>query len=71
MVTTKNANGGEAAHFALAVRQRLLDMVVERLDRNQGIVGRYVDDEEFRNVAFAQMARRIYEDVRGAQPSGG
>ena len=45
-------------------------MVVERLDRNQAIVGRYVDDEEFRNVAFAEMARRINEDIRAGQPAG-
>jgi type I restriction enzyme, R subunit len=57
-------------NFALAVRQRLLDMVVERLDKNQVIVGRYVDDEEFRDVAFTEMARRIYEDVRAASRSG-
>jgi type I restriction enzyme R subunit len=57
-------------NFALSVRQRLLDMVVERLDRNQAIVGRYVDDEEFRSVAFAEMARRIYDDIRAGQPAG-
>ncbi len=50
-------------NFALAVRKRLLDMVVERLDKNQAIVGRYVDDEAFQDVAFTEMARRIYEDI--------
>lgn len=57
-------------NFALAVRQRLLDLVADRLDRNQEIVGRYMDNEEFREVAFTEMAKRIYEDIRaGAAPA--
>ena len=50
--------------FALARRGKLLDLMIDRMGENQAIVTKYIDEEEFRDVAFEQMALRIYDEIR-------
>ena len=60
-------------HFALAVRQKIADLMVDRLEQNQDIVTKYFGEKEFQELAFQELARRIYGEVRGeeAQAAGG
>ena len=52
-------------NFALSIRERFLDLMIERLDENDGLVARYMNEPEFQNVAFRELAKRIYEGARG------
>ncbi len=52
-------------NFALAIRQKITDLMVDRLEQNQDIVTKYFGEKEFQELAFQELARRIYEEVRG------
>jgi type I restriction enzyme R subunit len=57
--------------FALALRGKLLNLMIDRMGENQAIVTKYIDDKEFQDTTFAEMARRIYDEIRaGGQVSG-
>ena len=50
-------------NFALSLRGKLLDLMIDRMDQNQGIVSRYINEKEFQDVTFDQLARRIYNEI--------
>jgi type I restriction enzyme R subunit len=52
-------------NFALSIDDRLLDLVIERMDQNGEITSRLMNEPEIRRVAFREMARKIYESARG------
>jgi type I restriction enzyme R subunit len=52
-------------NFALAIRQKIADLMVDRLEQNQDIVTKYFGEKEFQEHAFQELARRIYDEVRG------
>jgi type I restriction enzyme, R subunit len=52
--------------FALAMKGKLRDAVVDRLDKNDRIATRYLNEDEFQNVTFNELVRRIYEDLKKA-----
>jgi type I restriction enzyme, R subunit len=49
--------------FALALRGKLLDLMIDRMSENQAIVTKYIDDKEFQEATFAEMARGIYDEI--------
>jgi hypothetical protein len=51
-----------------APRNRLRDLMVDRMDQNSDIVSRHLNEQEFEAVAYAEMATRICEEIRGKQP---
>ena len=51
-------------NFALSIRERFLDLMIERMDENDGLVARYMNEPEFQNVAFRELAKKIYEGAR-------
>ncbi len=53
-------------NFALSIREKVLDLMIERMDENAGIVARFMNEPEFQNVAFRELARKIYEEARSA-----
>ena len=43
--------------------------MIDRMDQNQDIVNRYLNDPEFQSVAFKAIVKRIYKELRrGEQP---
>jgi type I restriction enzyme R subunit len=54
-------------NFALAIRQKITDLMVDRLEQNQDIVTKYFGEKEFQELAFQELARRIYEEVRASR----
>jgi type I restriction enzyme R subunit len=57
--------------FQLGIRKFIEEFMVQRLDENDKIVTRYMDDPEFQNAAFPILAKAIFETVRAresAQP---
>jgi type I restriction enzyme R subunit len=49
--------------FALALRDKLLNLMIDRMGENQAIVTKYIDDKEFQDATFSEMARRIYDEI--------
>ena len=51
-------------NFEPVFNQQLEDLLVERMDGNEEIFVRLMNDEEFRQVASAYLTRAVYEQVR-------
>ena len=49
--------------FSLGIRERLGQLMVERMGENDALVTRYLSDPEFQEVAFAVLAREIFQSV--------
>lgn len=49
-------------NFALSLRKHITDLMLDRIDQNAKIVAKYVNEQEFQDVVFNELARRIYEE---------
>ena len=49
--------------FSLGIRDRLGQLMVERMGENDALVTRYLSDTEFQDVAFEVLAREIFQAV--------
>ncbi|TAN74726.1 MAG: type I restriction endonuclease subunit R [Gallionella sp.] len=49
--------------FQLGVRKLVEDLMIQRMDENDKIVTRYMDDGEFQRTAFPILAREIFEAI--------
>ena len=52
--------------FSLGIRERLGQLMVERMGENDALVTRYLNDLEFQEVAFTVLAREIFQAVEEA-----
>ncbi len=57
-------------NFEHAMQRKVEGLMLDRMDQNQEIVNRYLNDPEFKAVAFPAIVKRIYDDLRkpGSQP---
>jgi type I restriction enzyme R subunit len=53
--------------FALGIRKLIDDLMIARLEENDGIVTRYMADREFQGAAFPILAREIFEAIRSSK----
>jgi type I restriction enzyme R subunit len=51
-------------NFALALGAKIEEIMVQRIDSSQEIVTKYLDDNEFQQVVFREIARRLYQELR-------
>jgi type I restriction enzyme R subunit len=51
-------------NFELAMKPKVEGLMLDRMDQNQEIVNRYLNDPEFQMAAFKALVRKIYEDIR-------
>ena len=49
--------------FSLGIRERLGQLMIERMGENDALVTRYLSDADFQEVAFAVLAREIFQKV--------
>ncbi len=49
--------------FSLGIRERVGQMMVERMGENDALVTRYLSDPDFQEIAFAVLAREIFQAV--------
>jgi len=61
----KRAQANAFDNFALALRQPIEGLIIDRMERNEQLVTRYLNNPEFQEVLFRMMAQRIYDEVRG------
>jgi type I restriction enzyme, R subunit len=60
----EKAGANSFDNFALAIDDVLLDLVIDRMDKNGEITSKLMNEPEVRRIAFREMARRIYESAR-------
>jgi type I restriction enzyme R subunit len=51
-------------NFSLAMKDRLRNAIVDRMDKNEAIATRYLNEQDFEEVAYRALVKRIYEDLR-------
>jgi type I restriction enzyme R subunit len=56
--------------FSLAMKARLRDAIVDRMDQNEKIATRYLNEQDFESVAFGELVKRIYRELREQQQPG-
>ena len=50
--------------FQLGIRKLIEDFMIQRMADNDKIVTRYMDDQEFQNLAYPVLAKAIFEAIR-------
>lgn len=53
--------------FQLGIRKLIEDLLIQRMADNDEIVTRYMDDQEFQNLAFPILAKEIFEAIRAKE----
>jgi type I restriction enzyme R subunit len=53
-------------NFELTMKSKIENLMLDRMDGNQEIVNRYLNDPAFQAAAFKALVKRIYGDIRGA-----
>lgn len=51
-------------NFALKLRAELSNMVINRMDKNQGMAERYISDKDFQDFVFQSWLASIYGKLR-------
>jgi type I restriction enzyme, R subunit len=67
----QRATANSLDNFALSMKGKLRDAIIDRLDKNETIATRYLNEADFEAVAFKALVKRIYEDLNGNAPSFG
>jgi type I restriction enzyme R subunit len=51
-------------NFELAMKPKVEGLMIDRMDQNQEIVNRYLNDPAFQSAAFKAIVKQIYDQVR-------
>ncbi len=51
-------------NFELAMRPKVETLMIDRMDQNQDIVNRYLNDPAFQTAAFKAIVKRVYDEIR-------
>ncbi len=54
-------------NFSLALKQKIADLMIDRMDQNSEIVSKYINEQEFQDVALGELAKRIWHEVAAAE----
>ncbi|MHC1761068.1 MAG: type I restriction endonuclease subunit R [Negativicutes bacterium] len=63
----QTAKNNPVDKFALGIKSIIKDLMVQRMAENDDIVTRYIDNAEFQQTVFEQLAKEIYQVVREKQ----
>jgi type I restriction enzyme R subunit len=63
----QRARANPLDNFALAMKGKVEGLMVDRMEQNQVIVTRYLNDPQFQDLAFRLLVRRIYDEIRARQ----
>jgi type I restriction enzyme R subunit len=57
-------------NFELAMKPKVETLMIDRMDQNQEIVNRYLNDPTFQSAAFKAIVKRVYDEIRksGTRP---
>ncbi len=51
-------------NFGYVFRKALQDLFIDRLDQNEDIAARFMNEDDFRNVVSGQLLKEVYEQIR-------
>ncbi len=61
---SRTAEANPLDKFELGIRQRIQELMMQRMSQNDEIVTRYMEDEEFQDELFPLLAREIFDSIR-------
>ena len=50
--------------FKLGVKKMIEEVMIERMNQNDKIVTKYLEDKDFQNAAFSILAKSIFEKIK-------
>lgn len=51
-------------NFEFIFRQRVHDLMPERMEQNEAITSRFLNDHEFKKIIMSILIRQVYERIR-------
>jgi type I restriction enzyme R subunit len=60
----KRAAANTLDNFSLAMKSKIRDAIIDRMDKNEDIATRYLNDSDFEDAAFKALVRQIYEELK-------
>jgi type I restriction enzyme, R subunit len=60
---TEQAAANPFDNFSLALKSKIEGLMLDRMEKNTGIVTKYLNEQDFQEVTFHELAKRIYEDL--------
>jgi type I restriction enzyme R subunit len=66
----ERAQANRLDNFELAMKPKIEGLMIDRMDQNQDIVNRYLNDAPFQSALFKAIVKRLYDEIRrpGSQP---
>lgn len=61
----QRARANTFENFAVSMKGKVEDLMIDRVDQNQGIVSRYLNDKDFQEALFGELVKRMYQAIRG------
>jgi type I restriction enzyme R subunit len=62
--TVARAQANSLDNFELAMKPKVEGLMIDRMDQNQEIVNRYLNDAAFQSAAFKAIVKQIYNEIR-------
>jgi type I restriction enzyme R subunit len=62
----QRAEANDFDNFALSVKEQITGLMIDRMDKNEAIVSKFLDEDEFKALVTEHIARRIYEGLKKA-----
>jgi hypothetical protein len=63
----KWAGANPLSGFSLPMKSKLRDAIVDRMSQNEAIATKYLNEADFESVAFGELVRRIYRELRDVE----
>ena len=56
------------ANFKFVFDKALENLIIDRMEQNEDIFARFMNDQEFKKVVSGSLLRQVYDQIRAAQP---
>jgi type I restriction enzyme, R subunit len=60
----QRAEANDFENFALSIRERITGLMIDRMDKNEEVVSKFLNEEEFKALVTEHIARMIYKGLR-------
>ena len=60
----QRATANPLENFSLSMKAKVEGLMIDRMDQNEEIVTRYLNDPDFQRVAFQLLVKKIYDEIR-------
>lgn len=60
----QRAQANSFENFALSIKDKVEGLMIDRMDRNQDIVSKYLNEDDFGREVFGYLAKRIFKELK-------